>query len=49
MRVTLVGTGCGNPGTMTEEVRNAIGSADVIIGAPRLIDAVDEYADPGAL
>lgn len=49
MRVTLVGTGCGDPGTMTEEVRNAIGSADVIIGAPRLIDAVDEYANPGAL
>ena len=49
MRVTLVGTGCGDPGTMTEEVRKAIGSADVIIGAPRLIDAVDEYADPDAL
>ena len=49
MKVTLVGTGCGDPGTMTEEVRNAIGSADIIIGAPRLIEAVDDILDPGVL
>ena len=49
MRVTLVGTGCGNPGTMTEEVKRAIGCADILIGAPRLIEAVDDYTDPGVL
>ena len=49
MKVTLVGTGCGDPGTMTEEVKNAIRSADIIIGAPRLIEAVKDYTDPDAL
>ena len=49
MRVTLVGTGCGNPGTMTEEVKNALGSADIVIGAPRLIEVVQDMLDPDAL
>ena len=49
MKVTLVGTGCGDPGTMTQEVKEAIGSADIIIGAPRLIEAVDDYVSPGIL
>ena len=44
MNVTLVGTGCGDPGTMTEEVKRTLENADVIIGAPRLLDAVAEYA-----
>lgn len=46
MRVTLVGTGCGDPGTMTEEVKQAIAAADVLIGAPRLLEAVAVYAEP---
>ncbi|MGX8773566.1 MAG: precorrin-6y C5,15-methyltransferase (decarboxylating) subunit CbiE [Bacillota bacterium] len=49
MRVTLVGTGCGDPGTMTEEVKNVLAGADVVIGAPRLIEAVRDYLDDGAL
>jgi len=47
MKVTLVGTGCGDPGTMTEEVRKAIAGTDVLIGAPRLLEAVETLADPG--
>lgn len=49
MKVTLVGIGCGNPGTMTEEVKKAIGGADILIGAPRLIETVDDYTSPGVL
>ena len=49
MKVTLVGTGCGDPGTMTEEVKQTIAEADVLIGAPRLLEAVEGYADPGIL
>ena len=49
MKVTLVGTGCGDPGTMTEEVKRTIAEADVLIGAPRLLEAVEGYADPGIL
>ena len=49
MKVTLVGTGCGDPGTMTTEVKNAIGGADILIGAPRLMEAVDDYTNPGVL
>lgn len=43
MKVTLVGTGCGSCGTMTEEVKNALKNADVVIGAPRLLEAVDTF------
>ena len=49
MRVTLVGAGCGDPGTMTAEVKNALVSADIVIGAPRLIEAVQDMLDPDAL
>ena len=49
MKVTLVGTGCGDPGTMTEEVKQTIAEADVLIGAPRLLEAVEGYADPDIL
>ena len=49
MKVTLVGTGCGDPGTMTTEVKNAIGGADILIGAPRLMEAVDDYTNQGVL
>ena len=43
MRVTLVGTGCGDPGTMTVEVKKTIERADMIIGARRLLEAVEPY------
>ena len=42
MSVTLVGTGCGDPGNMTIEVRTALKGADVVIGARRLIEDLDE-------
>ena len=32
MKVTLVGTGCGDPGTMTEEVKKALNIGARIIG-----------------
>ena len=38
MKVTLVGTGCGDPDTMTEEVKRTLENADVVIGAPRLLE-----------
>ena len=41
MRVILAGTGCGGPGSMTEEVRQEIGKAALLIGAPRLLASID--------
>ena len=49
MKVTLVGTGCGNPGTMTEEVKRTLENADVVIGAPRLLEAVEGYTKPESI
>ena len=42
MKVTLVGTGCGDPGTMTEEVKRR-SRRGYLIGAPRLLEAVEDY------
>ena len=49
MKVTLAGTGCGDPGTMTEEVRKALENADMIIGAPRLLETVEVYTKPDSI
>jgi len=49
MKVTLVGTGCGDPGTMTEEVKRTLENADVVIGAPRLLEAVEGYTKPESI
>ncbi len=40
MSVTLAGTGCGDLGTMTVEVRQALQEADLIIGAERLLEGL---------
>ena len=37
--VYLVGVGLGNPGTLTVQARETIESSDLLIGAPRLVDA----------
>ncbi|MEY8387536.1 precorrin-6y C5,15-methyltransferase (decarboxylating) subunit CbiE [Oscillospiraceae bacterium 38-13] len=42
MRVTLAGLGCGGPGTMTEEVREALARADYLVGAKRLLEDLPE-------
>ena len=42
MRVTLAGPGCGGPGTMTEEVREALARADYLVGAKRLLEDLPE-------
>lgn len=42
MSVTLVGTGGGDTGTMTLEVRQALQEADLIIGARRLLEGLPE-------
>ena len=42
MKVILAGTGCGSRGTMTEEVREAIRQADLLIGAKRLLESIPE-------
>ena len=45
MRVTLIGIGCGNEGTMTVEAVKTLKNADLMIGAERLLDGVStEYA-----
>lgn len=40
MQVTLAGLGCGTPGSMTGEAREAILQADLLIGARRLLDSL---------
>ncbi|MDO4803584.1 MAG: precorrin-6Y C5,15-methyltransferase (decarboxylating) subunit CbiT [Lachnospiraceae bacterium] len=40
MRITLVGTGCGTAATLTEEGRRAFQSADVVIGAGRVLEGI---------
>ncbi|MBQ9015934.1 MAG: precorrin-6y C5,15-methyltransferase (decarboxylating) subunit CbiE [Firmicutes bacterium] len=40
MKVILAGTGCGSPGSMTVEVREAILQADLLIGAKRLLESI---------
>ena len=42
MSITLTGTGCGSLGSMTVEVREAIRSADLLIGAERLLEGLPE-------
>lgn len=44
--VTLAGTGCGSPDNMTAEVRAALENADLIIGAPRLLEGLPETCAP---
>jgi len=43
MKVTIVGIGMGDGLTLTQEARQAIGAAELLIGAPRMIDAVSSY------
>ncbi len=40
MSLILAGTGCGSPGSMTIEVRDAAAKADVLIGAKRLLEGM---------
>lgn len=42
MQVTLVGLGCGTQETITAEGRAALESAELILGAQRLLDALPE-------
>lgn len=42
MEVVLVGTGCGAPENMTIEARQALRSADLIIGARRLLEGLPD-------
>ena len=49
MNITLIGTGCGTPATLTEEGKHALERADVIFGAARVLnglpDAVTQTSD----
>ena len=49
MNITLIGTGCGTPATLTEEGKHALEHADVIFGAARVLnglpDAVTQTSD----
>ena len=40
MNITLIGTGCGTPATLTEEGKHALERADVIFGAARVLNGL---------
>lgn len=40
MQVTLAGLGCGRLATLTSEVREALEGAELLIGAPRLLESL---------
>lgn len=42
MKVYLVGVGMGNPDTLTLGARRAVEESELLIGAPRLLEAFDE-------
>lgn len=42
--ITLVGIGCGSRDYLTEAGKEAIGSADILIGAARMLEAADSDA-----
>ena len=42
MTLTLVGMGCGSAATLTEEGRQALLQADLLIGASRLLEDLPE-------
>ncbi len=44
--VSLIGIGMGDPGNMTLEARRACEEADVLIGAPRMLEAVPDLTTP---
>ena len=41
-KVTLIGLGCGTADTMTKEAEKALRQAQLIIGAPRLLDSLPQ-------
>lgn len=45
MQISLVGIGMGHPAGQTLEAREAIASADLLIGAKRLLDGLDSAAE----
>ncbi len=45
-KITIVGIGMGNPGTLTEEAKKIIESSRVLIGAPQMLEA---FKDSGAV
>ena len=48
MELTLAGIGMGNGGLLTAEVKEAIGQADCLIGAKRLLESLPEGSNPHA-
>ena len=42
MKVTLIGLGCGDAGTMTTHAREALARAEAILGAKRLLESLPE-------
>ena len=46
MTLTLVGMGCGSAATLTEEGRQALLQADLLIGASRLLEDCLLYTSP---
>ena len=42
MKITLIGTGCGTPATLTEEGKHALERADVILGAARVLNGLPD-------
>lgn len=42
MKITLIGTGCGTPATLTEEGKHALERAEVILGAARVLNGLPD-------
>ena len=42
MNITLIGTGCGTPATLTEEGKHALERAEVIFGAARVLNGLPD-------
>ena len=42
MQVTIIGMGCGDINLLTGEARDALRSADLVIGASRLLDLLPD-------
>ena len=43
-KVYIIGMGMGNPATLTCEARDALAESSLIIGSPRLVDALEELS-----
>lgn len=46
-QVTVLGIGTGNSGTLTMQAHDACAQAELLIGAPRILESLSEFGKPG--